>query len=111
MILVRQTRVVQFWTSRRQLSARGVKLKSGRGEASRGRPFFWGLMLFADSCRIIAMSRAELQRMARVLDELLQDAGLRIAWQEAVWCCSTTDTLDATSTVTDLEKHPTISGS
>ena len=49
------------------------------------------------------MSRSELQRIARVLDELLQDAGLRTAWQEAVWCCSTTDTLDATMTVTDLE--------
>ena len=47
------------------------------------------------------MSRAELQRMARVLDELLQDAGLRITWQEAVWCCSTTDTLDVTITVTE----------
>ena len=60
-------------------------------------------MLFADSCRKIAMSYAELQRMARVLDELLQDAGFRIVLQEAVWCCSTTDTLDATITVTDIE--------
>ena len=39
MILVRQTREVQFWRSPRQPSARGVKLKSWRGQGSHARPF------------------------------------------------------------------------
>ena len=41
-----------------------------------------GLLLFADNCWIIAMSSAELQRMARAWnDPPKKKAGLRIAWQ------------------------------
>ena len=42
------------------------------------------LLLFADNCWLIAMSPAELTRMARAWNELLEKAGLRIAWEEAV---------------------------
>ena len=45
---------------------------------------YLGLPLFADSCWIVAMSAAELPRMARAWNELLKKAGLRIARPEAV---------------------------
>ena len=41
---------------------------------------YMGLLLFADNCWLIAMSPAELKRMARAWNELLEKAGLRIAW-------------------------------
>ena len=47
-----------------------------------------GLLLFADICWNIAVSPAELQRMSRAWNELLERAGLQIAWQETAWCCS-----------------------
>ena len=48
------------------------------------------------SARINAMSLDELQIMARAWNGLLQQAGLHIAWTEAVWCYSAPDTLEAT---------------
>ena len=48
------------------------------------------------------MSPAERQRMARAWNELLEPAGLRTAWHEAVWCCSATDTLEAAINVSDV---------
>ena len=48
---------------------------------------YMGQMLFANNCWPIAMSPAELKWMARAWNELLEKAGLRIAWREAV-CCS-----------------------
>ena len=48
------------------------------------------------------MSSAELQRMARAWNDLLKQAGLRIAWQEAVWCWSAADNLEAAITVSDV---------
>ena len=60
-----------------------------------------GLLLFADNCWIIAMSPAEIKCMARAWYELLEKAGLRIAWGEAVWCSSAPDSLEATITVSD----------
>ena len=58
-------------------------------------------LLFADNSWIIAMSPAELKCMARVWNELLEKAGPRIAWEEAVWCSSAWDSLEATITVSD----------
>ena len=62
---------------------------------------YMGLLLFADDCWIIAMSPAELECMARAWNELLEKAGLRIAWEEAVWCSSAPGGLEATITVSD----------
>ena len=45
----------------------------------------------------------ELPRMARAWNDLLEKVGLRVAWQEALWCCSATDTPDATITVSEVE--------
>ena len=39
--------------------------------------------------------------MARAWNELLEQAGLRIAWEEAEWCSSALDSLEATITVSD----------
>ena len=39
--------------------------------------------------------------MARAWNELLEKAGLRIAWEEAVWCSSAPDSLEATVLVDD----------
>ena len=44
--------------------------------------------------------------MARALTELLEKAGLRIAWEEAVWCSSAPDSLEATITVSDTVITP-----
>ena len=49
------------------------------------------------------MSPAKLESMARTWNRLLEQAGLRIARQEAMWCCSATDTLEATISVSDVE--------
>ena len=63
---------------------------------------YMGLLLFADNGWLIAMSPAELtSRMARAWNDLLEKAGLRIAWEEAVWCSSAPDSLEATVTVSD----------
>ena len=69
-----------------------------------------GLLLFADNCWLIAMSPAELTRMARAWDELLEKAGLRNAWEEAVWCSSAPDSLEATITVFDTGDHSKVAG-
>ena len=47
------------------------------------------------------MSPAELKCVARTWNELLEKAGLRIAWEDAVWCSSALDSLEATITVSD----------
>ena len=60
-----------------------------------------GLLLFTDNCWIIAMSPAEFKCMARAWNELLEKAGLRIEWEEAVWCSSAPDSLEATITVSE----------
>ena len=60
-----------------------------------------GLLLFADNCWLTAMSPAELRCMARAWNELLEKAGLRIAWEEAVWCTSAPDSLEAKIVVDD----------
>ena len=54
-----------------------------------------GLLLCADNGWLIAMSPAELECIARAWNELLGKAGLRIAWEEAVWCTSAPDSLEA----------------
>ena len=59
------------------------------------------LLLFADSCWLLAMSPAELRCMARAWNELLVCAGLRIAWKEAVCCTSAPDSLVANIQVED----------
>ena len=59
-----------------------------------------GVLLFADKCWLTAMSPAKLKCMARAWTELLEKAGLRIAWEEAV-CSSAPDSLEATITVSD----------
>ena len=59
------------------------------------------LLLFADSCWLIAMSPAELRCMACAWNELLGKAGLRIAWKEAPWCTSAPDSLAANIEVGD----------
>ena len=64
---------------------------------------YLGLRLYADSCYMIAISPAELRNMARAWKELMQQAGLLLAWQEAVWCCSATDGLEPQSSVADVE--------
>ena len=68
---------------------RDASIQEMEGEA--GYPWTtptWRLLLFADDCWIIVTSPAELRCMARAWNELLERAGLRIAWQEAVWCPS-----------------------
>ena len=45
------------------------------------------------------MSPAELKCMARARKQLLVKAGLRSAWEEAVWCSSAPDILEATIVV------------
>ena len=60
-----------------------------------------GLQLFADNCWLIAMSPPELKCMARAWNELLEKAGLRIAWKKAVRCTSAPDSLEATIVVDD----------
>ena len=62
---------------------------------------FMRLLLHADNCWTISMSPAELKCMARAWYELLEKAGLRIAWEEAVWCSSAPDSLEAPITVSD----------
>ena len=42
---------------------------------------YMGFLLFADNCWHIAMSPAELKCMDRAWNELLEKAGLRIAWK------------------------------
>ena len=49
------------------------------------------------------MSLAELQIMARAWKGHLEQAGLRIAWEEVVWWCSATDTLEAHNSVSDVD--------
>ena len=61
----------------------------------------FGLLLFADNCWLTAMSPAELRCMARAWNELLEKAGLRIAWDEAAWCSSAPDRLEAEIVVDD----------
>ena len=56
---------------------------------------YMGLLLFADSCWLIATSPAELRCMARAWNELLVCAGLRIVLKEPVWCTSASDSLAA----------------
>ena len=56
---------------------------------------YMGLLLVADNCWLIAMSPAELECIARAWNELLEKAGLRSAWEEAVWCTSAPDSLEA----------------
>ena len=53
------------------------------------------LLLFAGNCWLIAKPPAELKCMARAWNELLEKAGLRIAWKEAVWCTTAPDSLEA----------------
>ena len=36
--------------------------------------------------------------------------GLRVAWQEAVWCCSAPDTLEANISVSDVWDHSAKTG-
>ena len=56
-----------------------------------------GVYFFATT----ATSPAELKCMARAWNELLDKPGLRIGWEEAVWCSSAPDSLEATITVSD----------
>ena len=51
---------------------------------------------------IIATSPAELQCTAQAWNGLLKRAGLRVAWQEACWCSTAPDTLDAGVSVADV---------
>ena len=44
---------------------------------------YMGLLVFANTCCLTAMSLAELKRTARAWNELLEEGGLRIVWEEA----------------------------
>ena len=55
------------------------------------------LLLFADNCWLIAVSPAELKCMARAWNELLEKTGR----EEAVWCSSAPDSLEAKILVGD----------
>ena len=65
---------------------------------------YTGLLLLTDNYWIIAMSPAELKCMARAWNELLEKAGLRIPWEEAAWCSSAPDSLEATITVDHIRR-------
>ena len=60
---------------------------------------YLGLLFFADTCWIIAMSPGELQAVARAWHELLDSSGLEFDCREAVWCSTAQDRLAASITV------------
>ena len=84
----------QPWMFQQQPLVKGARQRSGSCP--------WvetcmGLLLFADNCWLIVVSPAELKCMARAWNELLEKAGR----EEAVWCSSAPDNLEAKILVGD----------
>ena len=97
-IRVQRICVEQPWMFQQQPFVKSVRQKSGSCpwvETEEGH------CSLPTTAGFLAMSPAELKCTAGTWDELLEKAGLRIAWEEAVWCTSAPDSLEAKIVVDD----------